>query len=152
MPKFLRGTQILPRLGLNRSNLLPVSMSRASTLLELPRYASQADHQMGDVLTTKQMVYITDASDKLFLSREACMALKIIGTTFPTVGECLTTGDSDDEARPCDCPPRSKPPPRPTALPFPATTDNRERLQQWLLDCYASSTFNTCTHTSLPIM
>ena len=30
----------------------------------------------GDTLTTKQMVYITDQSDKLILSRKACIALK----------------------------------------------------------------------------
>ena len=50
---------------------------------------------------------------------------------------------------PCDCPPRQKPP---TELPFPATEDNRESLQQWLLEYYKSSTFNTCEHQPLPLM
>ena len=36
--------------------------------------------------------------------------------------------------------------------PFPATEANREKLQQYLLDHYASSMFNTCEHQALPLM
>ena len=39
-----------------------------------------------------------------------------------------------------------------TSLPFPAREANREKLQQYLLDYYASSTFNTCEHQILPLM
>ena len=53
---------------------------------------------------------------------------------------------------PCNCPPRQKPPPRPTKLPYPATETNRAPLQQWLLNYYASSTFNVCEHQPLPFM
>ena len=53
---------------------------------------------------------------------------------------------------PCTCPRRQKPPPRPTQLPFPATEANRPHLQQWLLDYYSTSTFNTCDHQPLPLM
>ena len=52
---------------------------------------------------------------------------------------------------PCDCPKRQMPPPKPTELPLQATEENRECLQQWLLDYYASSTFNTCTHQPMPL-
>ena len=52
----------------------------------------------------------------------------------------------------CNCPKRTKPPPLPTTLPYPATTANRERLQQHLLNYYASSTFNICEHQPLPLM
>ena len=46
----------------------------------------------------------------------------------------------------CDCPGpiRTKPPPLPTALPFPATDANRAAVQNWILDKYRSSTFNIC--------
>ena len=36
--------------------------------------------------------------------------------------------------------------------PFPATEANREKLQQYLLDHYATSMFNTCEHQALPLM
>ncbi len=47
---------------------------------------------------------------------------------------------------------RTKPPPIPTSLPYPATEANREKLQQYLLDYYSSSTFNVCEHQTLPLM
>ena len=40
----------------------------------------------------------------------------------------------------------------PTVLPFPAIEANRDKLQQYLLDYYKSSTFNTCEHQLLPLM
>ena len=45
-----------------------------------------------------------------------------------------------------------KAPPPPPALPYPATEDNREKLQQFLLNHYRASTFNVCEHQSLPLM
>ena len=41
----------------------------------------------GQMLETRQIVYVTRDSDKQFLSREACAALGIISKSFPTVGE-----------------------------------------------------------------
>ena len=52
----------------------------------------------------------------------------------------------------CDCPERQQPPPIPNKIPFPGTVENRERLEKYLLNYYASSTFNTCTHQKLPMM
>ena len=124
----------------------------------------------GQSLQTRQIVYVTHDSDKLFLSREACTALGLISSTFPTFGEspCPTTDPETASATelhpptqpkppneppiPSCCPHRRTPPPKPTHLPFPATEDNRKRLQQWLLDYYESSTFNTCEHQPLPLM
>ena len=87
---------------------------------------------------------------------------------FPTVGEnsqqpaepditSATTNQTssmlyETATTPCNCPRRRTPPPKPTDLPFPATEDNRENLQYWLLDYYNSSTFNTCEHQTLPLM
>ena len=52
----------------------------------------------------------------------------------------------------CGCPKRETPPPIPTNLPYPTTEEFRADLQQYLLDRYKSSTFNTCEHQSLPLM
>ena len=119
----------------------------------------------GKTLETRQIVYITPDSDKLFLSREACSSLGIIPSTFPTIGEAnltpstisaatteKTTPDTTAHQQTCNCPKRQLPPPKPTTLPFPATAENREHLQQWLLDHYKSSSFNTCEHQPLPLM
>ena len=105
----------------------------------------------------------------MYLSREACEDLGLVSPSFPTVGEAkggnihhsdaaATASHSDvalevdDDAEKCTCPPRSMPPTLPTVPPFPATEDNVAKLHKWLLDYYASSTFNTCPHTRLPFM
>ena len=76
--------------------------------------------------------------------------LGIISNKFPTVGEFNSVAHTSNH--PCHCPPHQKPPPQPTKLPFPATPENREKLEKWLLNYYSSSTFTTCEHTHLPMM
>ena len=61
----------------------------------------------------------------------------------------VTSGQPTQE---CSCPKRTKPPPIPSKLPYPATEENRKKLKQRLLDHYSSSTFNTCEHQLLPMM
>ena len=60
--------------------------------------------------------------------------------------------EAEPDPAPCGCPKRTQPPPPPTELPHPATEANRERLQEFLLDYYGSSTFNTCPHQRLSLM
>lgn len=121
----------------------------------------------GKTLETRQIVYVTPDSDKLFLSlhlpREACTSLGIIPSTFPTIGDAnltpstisaatteKTTPDPTPHHQTCNWPKRQLPPPKPTKLPFPASAENREHLQQWLLDHHKSSSFNTCEHQAPP--
>ena len=115
-----------------------------------------------------QIVYVTDSSNKIFLSREACVALGMIPESFPTVGkvhhasamqptaysyrEHRANGHDNGMTAPCGCPKRDPPPTPPTKLPFPATEANREKIQTYLVDYYKSSTFNTCEHQPLPMM
>lgn len=65
-------------------------------------------------------------------------------------GGCTATSDPHDTM--CSCPQRDATPPRPSELSFPCTPENNERMRAWLLDRYASSTFNTCPHRALPSM
>jgi hypothetical protein len=134
----------------------------------------------GETYETPQISYVTNNSDKVFLSREACASLGILTPNFPTIGEArninneiietisesvsapstqndknyhvnsTTTLRTDSDE--CKCPKCETPPPAPSVLPFPATEANREKLQQYLLDRYKSSTFNTCQHQPLPHM
>ena len=54
-----------------------------------------------NTLQTRQIVYFTDSSDKLYLSRQACVSLGMITAKFPTIGEvqntCLTNDDMTTE-------------------------------------------------------
>ena len=63
---------------------------------------------------TRQITYITDNYDQLFLIREACIALGIITTRFPTVGEVMSlscpqipcagsTDETDIDTHRCGC-------------------------------------------------
>ena len=167
----LASLSIIRRLGLREEDLIPVTtrMHAANNSgirilgAIILRFTGTAEPGLN--LETRQIVYVTNDSDRLFLSRETCKDLGIISERFPTVGEVLVsqsngtvttlTGPIDrtgQQPKLCDCPPRQQPPPKPSAPPFPAIEANRERLQEWLLDYYKSSTFNTCEHQQLPLM
>ena len=52
----------------------------------------------------------------------------------------------------CNCPKRESVPPRPNSLPFEPIPENNEKMREWLLDRFSTSTFNTCPHSPLPCM
>ena len=62
--------------------------------------ATQSD---GTPITTRQMTYITEATDTFFLSRETCVQLKIIPSDFPTIGGISALSE-------CNCPRRESHP------------------------------------------
>ncbi|ELT94685.1 hypothetical protein CAPTEDRAFT_187725 [Capitella teleta] len=109
---------------------------------------------------TRQLTYITGSTDTLFLSREACSALGIISNRFPAVGVASCAGqdqgaaDDDPSAADstCSCPRRQGPPPLPTRLPCSSTDENRGQLQEFRVNHYRASTFNTCKRQRLPLM
>ena len=172
----LAGLKVVQRLGLSKQNLIPVTMqmhaanNAAISIIgaAILRYSGMTKD--GELLETRQVTYITDSSDKLFLSREACVALGMISHRFPQIGESaqINTDTSSDPVSehegavdppatrpnlaPCGCPTRTPVPPPPEQLPYAATDDNREKLQQFLVDYYKSSTFNICPHQPLPLM
>ena len=113
-----------------------------------------------DRRSTRQMVYITSQVNNLFHSREACTDLGIVPTGFPTTRcdstatqatDVVTNTPQPDTPRPCPCPRRTQPPTKLTELPYPATEDNRGKLENFLLERYKASTFNTCEHQPLPL-
>ena len=130
------------------------------------RYSGETES--GHIVETRQITYITDSTDKVFLSREACVELGMISKNFPAIGEIHTdnaspvidgstsdvgtTPSHDGTRASCGCLKHEPPPPPPTKLPYPATENNRERLEQYLLNYYSSSTFNKCEHQPLPMM
>ena len=89
----LAGIKIAHRLGLNERILIPVTLkmhaanNRNIKILGATIIHFSGTNSAGEMFETRQVVYITDSSDKLFLSREACTALDIITDNFPTIGE-----------------------------------------------------------------
>ena len=170
----LAGIKVLNRLGLSERHLIPVTMkmhaanNKGIRILGAAILCLSGKGPNGEIRETRQMVYVTDNSDKLFLSREACTALGMITAQFPTIGEIVGTVTEEaclshvDESAPlsdrhssnstCDCPRREMPPPAPTGMPFPGTDENCVKLKEFLLDRYRASTFNTCEHQPLPHM
>lgn len=161
----LSGMQILRQLGMRAEDLIPVAMKmHAANNLNIEILGAiiariSGTCSKGDPIETRQIVYVTDTTDKLFLSKQACMELGILPDNFPSFGEAIgesatiiSTRSEPDAVTGCDCPRRQAPPSPPSCLPFQATEDNRSQLKEFLKEYYKSSTFNTCKHQQLPMM
>ncbi|MEL6803744.1 MAG: hypothetical protein AAFO91_08195 [Bacteroidota bacterium] len=164
----LAGFSLIQRLGISPSQLIPVSMKMSAannsqiTLMGAAVIRFTGKLKDGENVETRQIVYVTNATDKVYLSHEACVELGIVNHDFPKVGNATrsTIGETNTaacNANPdddhCDCPKRSLPPPKPEKLPFSvASAEDVERLKGWLIRYYRSSSFNTCTHQPLPKM
>ena len=150
----LAGLQTLAQLNIKTSDQIPVTTRMraankkkinilGATILRFSGIDSD-----GNEVETRQITYITDDSDKIFLSKHACRDLGLISAEFPVVRDESTCFAS---AMSCDCPKRTVPPPIPK-MPFEATEANVPKLKKYILEYYASSTFNTCEHQRLPSM
>ena len=97
-----------------------------------------------------EVIYIAKEIKGMFISRKSLQELGCLTTSWPLPSEatdtCATLYDTD--LAPCGCPARAPTPPPPSTAPFPIveTEQCREKLQEWLLDYYAASTFNCCPH------
>ena len=155
----LAGTALMRRLGITEADLVPTSM-RMHAANGDPIDISGAvilrisGHRNGNRQESRQFVYITPATDTMYLSRDACRDLGMIDAAFPAVGLASVSADglNIDEYSTCSCPRRQTPPPKPTKLPMPATDENADALRQWLVNYYSTSTFNTCEHQPLTTM
>ena len=104
----LASIKVVRRLGLCESDLIPVTMKMHAVnnngirILGAVILRFSGRSPAGKALESRQIVYVTSDSDKLFLSRETCMALGIITKTFPTVGEVLNTCSSTELNTACD--------------------------------------------------
>ena len=94
---------------------------------------------------------------------DACKHLGLVPECFPKVttdgakvceveyddGFLVSSSEMEVE-KSCSCPRRTLPPEMPTKLPFPET--EVEKIKDWIINRYKSSTFNTCEHQPLPKM
>ena len=138
----------------------------------------QGDSPDGTTISCIDTVFVSPSVTGFFLSFNTMIKLKIVKDTFPTIGSCLVMPDGYEHTNrkhdnqdtlsirainagcvqtvsvgdTCRCPQRSAVPLRPAALPFPAKAENIPKMREWLLQRYASSTFNTCPHKPLQEM
>ena len=161
--------KIIQRFGLQEKDFIPVTMCMfaasdssinilGATILRL-----SGKSKNGELLKTCQITSYQQLGTDVYKPRDS-IALGVISEQFPMICEASpvtstpTAGTQLSEAMPqsaltasCSCPRRQLPPPHPTQLPFEPGTAKRALIQQWLLDYYTPSTFNTCKHQPLPL-
>ena len=104
------------------------------------------------------MTYISPDAKRFYLSREAMLQLGVIHPNFPCAGSALTDSYCNAISHvqlplpECGCLKRELTSGKPEMLPFPCTKDNANKMKEWLLERYASSTFNKCPHQILSAM
>ncbi len=101
----LAGLGAMSQLGICKEHLLPVNMAmKAANNVNINIIGAvivRLSEPQNRGTSTKQIIYITDSTNKFFLSREACLALGIISKQFPIVGEHSASVQTIDQ--PCDC-------------------------------------------------
>ena len=161
----LAGSNIVKILRLSPKDLIPVTLKmHAANSNNIAILGAAIIRLSGNGKSSRQIVYVTNATNKLFISRETCIDIGIIRDSFPLQPADSQSTKAKDTANhtnavsatpiphQCHCPRRTTPPTLPSCLPFPATDANREKLQDHILALYRSSTFNTCEHQTLPLM
>jgi hypothetical protein len=87
---------------------------------------------------TVQPLYFSGQIKRFFISKTACINLKIIPASFPYCYSLITTKLCGNDAEIVN----RKIPSKPTELPFPPTEDNVEKLELYLKQAFSSSAFN----------
>ena len=174
------GIDILNMLGIGRRVLLPTSTilrtanKQILTVLgTIPVTVSTKSVDKETVVTERVLMYVVKELKSIFLSKDTLVEMSVIPPYFPmppprrkygeVAGlkgtstdttqeeECLPPRNLPGAKAKCGCPMRT-PAPAPPKLPFPATEENRDKLETFLAEYYSSSTFNTCNHQPLPLM
>ena len=167
--------------GFTKADLLPVSIELLAANKSPINIAGaiivrlQGYHKdRGKKFSCASMVYVSEDANGFYLSCEAMIDLAIVPPNFPSVGaaasdyeqqlygqkatdhhRALNAGCSEPSSNPespCTCPVRTVVPYRPKELPYACVPSNNDRMKEWLLQTFASSTFNTCPHRPLPCM
>ena len=114
---------------------------------------------------TTRLFYVATNVTSTYLSLATLKALGVVEPSFPkfaalnvvasstaSLPPCTNSGVVMPGDQPCSCAKRELPPTSPADLPYHPTEENLPKLKQWLLNRYASSTFNVCEHQPLPLI
>ena len=118
----LAGLKLVKKLSVSVKDLIPVSLKMQAAnndsirILGATIMRLSGKDDKGERRSTRQMVYVADNTDKLFLSREGCVDLGIIPDPFPTVGEAKESASESTNAIGTD-----DAPPAATTMPLPQT-------------------------------
>ena len=154
------GVDFLEKIGCPKSFLVPTShriMGITSSSLDIVGSVLVRIEYGGEL--TRQMVHISTRTRGLYLSNSALKELGLLSDNFPqppTSASSVEAGHHDDvDCEGCNddqCLSRTSPPEPPEELPFAPTKENLPQFEQWFLNKFASSAFNTCTRQPLPAM
>ena len=142
-------------MGLEAANKSPITIEGA-LLLRLT-----GTSPTGEVFSCAALVYISKQAHGFYLSLESMMDLCIVPRDFPNIGAAssqtaanasCSTSTENKVCEDCSQFVRTAVPERPKELPFDAIPENNVKMEQWLLNHFASSTFNQCPHQPLPEM
>ena len=158
----LLGLKTFNKFGLKKSSLVPVkgrmnaiNGEGINILGAVFLRLEGTDAITGQTVQTAVMAHVSESTERFYISRQAMRELGIIAHDFPKVqarAESAATSKIDSEFAPCGCPRHSLPPEKPDSLPFAPTEENVDKMKLWLLNRFASSTFNRCPHQPLPMM
>jgi hypothetical protein len=155
------GPDVLSRMRITQSALLRSRVvlrsadSRALNVRGTLPVTVTANLEDGAKRSTNQLLYVVQGINTLFLSKQCLQELGSIPASFPTPAP-LTKHEhldsvSHSQCAPCGCRLRTSAP-QPPQPPFATVEGNIDKLESFLRDFYASSTFNTCSHQPLPLM
>ena len=99
-------------------------------------------------LLNETPLYICNKVDRTYFSRKGCMDTNIIPKSFPfkmNTTDRSASVASVESVEDQQSPWLQSPPPRPNHLPFPTTTENIPKLEQFIRDQFPSSPFNKYT-------
>jgi hypothetical protein len=122
-----------------------------------------------NALSTVRLMYVASNVSRTYLSLSTLTDLGVVDEAFPRIGDiaevaststvqgaslppCTNSGIPVPGEQQCFCTARTLPPTSKPSLPCPATEENLPKLKQYIIDRYASSTFNICKHQPLPMM
>ena len=102
-------TKELQALGIKADSIFPLATSVntvtkkaieiiGGVLLRL----SVHDERSGKVSHTRQLCYVSNNVKGIYLSEDACKALQVISTTFPTAGDCSAMEVNLDRSSKCE--------------------------------------------------
>ena len=129
------GPGILQSLGLTVSDLIPTShrikgVTQSALNIQgvlLARLSCGNRH-------SNQVVYICDNASDFYLSGSALRDLGCLPTSFPSSSNHFVLSSSSmAQETTCPCLKRTKPPSRPSAIPYPPTENNIKKLETWIV-------------------